>query len=266
MTFEKKYYEMAKHKESKYDVFPRREMAAFLSNNLKSGSDMLDVGCGIAGVLHYIPAVRYTGIETSEFALTEARIIWKDREHTTFTVGKAYELPFESNRFDCVLMMYSLEHFIKPQEALKEAIRVLKPGGHLVIAAPSFELPIFNWPHPTLAHQSLRYKPYWYRLRFFLGCCVDAIGLLFGRRVFRTLSENYTSATGRFEFPDDDLWHVVSAWEVIGFLETNGMQLEKFWEDIPLASRRHARALRLIRSIPTLHYFGTPLVASFKKD
>ena len=52
--------------------------------------------------------------------------------------GTAYEIPFPDNEFESVLCTYVLEHLEEPKLALKEAYRVLKPGGIAIYTVPFF--------------------------------------------------------------------------------------------------------------------------------
>ena len=52
-------------------------------------------------------------------------------------LGDMYEIPFADETFDCVLSTYSTCPLENPMEAVKEMIRVLKPGGILGIAHSS---------------------------------------------------------------------------------------------------------------------------------
>lgn len=53
-------------------------------------------------------------------------------------VGDAHDIPAPDDSFDCVLSTAVLEHLEEPQLALKEACRVLRPGGVGVYTAPLF--------------------------------------------------------------------------------------------------------------------------------
>lgn len=54
-------------------------------------------------------------------------------EPCNFLAGRAEELPFISNSFDWVHMRSVVDHFEDPFKAFKEAYRVLRPDGHLMI-------------------------------------------------------------------------------------------------------------------------------------
>ena len=51
-------------------------------------------------------------------------------------VGSVYRLPFLDNSVDSIFCSAVLEHLLEPQKAMKEIIRVLKPGGYVLIGVP----------------------------------------------------------------------------------------------------------------------------------
>ncbi|TYK66819.1 class I SAM-dependent methyltransferase [Colwellia echini] len=57
----------------------------------------------------------------------------------SFREGDAMNLPYEDNSFDVVLTRYSFHHFLTPEKALQEMIRVCKPGGRVVVADVAIE-------------------------------------------------------------------------------------------------------------------------------
>ena len=50
-----------------------------------------------------------------------------------WVVGDAMNLPFESNTFDVYTISFGIRNVTRPQDALAEAYRVLKPGGRLMV-------------------------------------------------------------------------------------------------------------------------------------
>ncbi len=92
------------------------------------GTRLLDVASGpgfIAGAAAALDA-EVTGLDFSAAMMAEAR-----RRHPaiTFREGDAEALPFEDSSFDAVVMNFGLLHLARPEAAIVEALRVLRPGG-----------------------------------------------------------------------------------------------------------------------------------------
>lgn len=60
-----------------------------------------------------------------------------------FVQGDATDLPFPDSQFDAVTISYGLRNIEDPRKALREMLRVTKPGGQLVIA--EFSTPTAPW-------------------------------------------------------------------------------------------------------------------------
>jgi len=94
------------------------------------GSRVLDVGTGPGPVAARAVERGATavGVDFSESMLAEAR-----RRHpgVEFREGAAEALPFGDGVFDAVVGNFMLHHTARPDDVLKEAFRVLRPGGRM---------------------------------------------------------------------------------------------------------------------------------------
>jgi SAM-dependent methyltransferase len=73
--------------------------------------------------------------------------------------GDGCRLPFSDESFDSVLMLDVLEHISRPEAALAEARRVMRPGGKLLLTIP-FAYPLHDEPHDyqRLTEHGLAYR------------------------------------------------------------------------------------------------------------
>ena len=118
-------YEMCK------DDYP--PMLAELERDLFN--DVLDVGCGTGPVITLLhdkyPEKRYVGLDLTPAMIEVAQA--KGLPNAEFVVGDAENLPFEDASFDAVLCSNSFHHYPNPEAFLREAHRVLRPGGKLIL-------------------------------------------------------------------------------------------------------------------------------------
>ena len=117
----------------------------------KSGAapNVLDVGGGKGRWRQAVPTgakyVVLDVVEPSDLALPES---------VTYVVASAERLPFASESFDVVLMFEVLEHLREPAVALREAARVLRPEGVLVLSTRQ------AWTTHAAPHDFFRYTRY----------------------------------------------------------------------------------------------------------
>jgi 2-polyprenyl-3-methyl-5-hydroxy-6-metoxy-1,4-benzoquinol methylase len=107
------------------------------------GLDLLDAGCGFGALSAFFAAhgARVIGIDANSPRLDVGREVAARRAlDMTLQAGRMEALEFPDRTFDVVVMNNSLCYLVAREDrrsALAEALRVLRPGGHLMIRNPS---------------------------------------------------------------------------------------------------------------------------------
>ena len=117
----------------------RRLKLILASAPVNLSADLVD-GCGVGAYLErLIPhAGRVTGLDIEVDRVREAHSRLLQRGASANLLGGAGELlPFAGNTFDLVLSHEVLEHVQDDRATLREIVRVLKPGGRLVLFCPN---------------------------------------------------------------------------------------------------------------------------------
>lgn len=116
-----------------------------------SGQKLLDVAGGTGDIsfkfLKRAGSGHATVLDITESMLIEGRQraeADKMSDSLDWVVGDAMALPFEDNTFDVYTISFGIRNVTRPQEALNEAFRVLRPGGRLMV------LEFSHLPNPGL--------------------------------------------------------------------------------------------------------------------
>lgn len=169
------------------------------------GQKILEIGSG-CGVTHITWTKKFGvdawGIEPEGegfgTAASLARMMIKanglDTARIVNAVGEA--LPFPDQSFDIVYSTNVLEHTQDPAQVLREAVRVLKPGGTLQIICPNY-LSYFDGHYaafhpPILSNGFFRWwmKWVWRRDPAFAGTIRTEINPFWARRQLRAIAKN----------------------------------------------------------------------------
>ena len=118
--------------------------------------EVLDVGCG-AGALSLLWADaghRVHGLDVNEPLLSLARErAEREGKSIEFKLGSATQLPWSDRSMDVCMVPELLEHVAEWQTCLREFVRILRPGGVLLLTTSNklcpvqqeFNLPLYSW-------------------------------------------------------------------------------------------------------------------------
>jgi arsenite methyltransferase len=130
------------------DIVEQRRATRALFD-LKTGEAVLDVGCGPGFLLAEMADEvgsngRVVGVDVSADMLALARTRCAPKKTVALQEANALALPFVDGEFDVVVSTQVYEYVTAIATALKEAARVLRPGGRLLIVATDWESLVWN--------------------------------------------------------------------------------------------------------------------------
>lgn len=114
-----------------------RENLRLIDNYFPQKGRLLDVGCGTGFFMelaHQSSNWEVFGLDLSDWAVNYAR---QELGIKNISAGTLLEVKLEDNFFDVVVMTELIEHDKSPILLLKEAFRLLKDGGLLLITTPN---------------------------------------------------------------------------------------------------------------------------------
>lgn len=177
-------------------------LAAVVAREARPGDVLLDVGCGYGA---FVLACRAQGLDARGFELAPFEVAIARRRlrrqeadadaGTVFHQGSAERLPFDDAQFDIVTLLNVLEHVPDERPVLDEAMRVLRPGGKLLVICPNYAtlrqeahyhvpwLPLFPRPLASLYLRLLGRNPaffnehIYYRTNWGVLAALRALGL-----------------------------------------------------------------------------------------
>jgi ubiquinone/menaquinone biosynthesis C-methylase UbiE len=154
---------------------------------------VLDVGCG-PGVLAADLLARgceFLGVDGSARMIAECKRRFRGEPRARFAVADAMALPFRDASFDAVTSTGVIDRVLRPERAIAEMGRVLRPGGILILSLPNLLSPYGFWR----SHVVYRAAGLWKRVAGALAAgprrphLASAATLWTPRRALRTVEE-----------------------------------------------------------------------------
>jgi SAM-dependent methyltransferase len=142
---------------------PRLTLTEALDDILEpAAKTIVDVGCGDGAIVRHLAGLGATaiGIEVSEGQLERARK--QAGKSEDYRIASGESLPFADASASAVLFMKSFHHIPEQsmRAALKEAARVLQPGGQLIAIEPLAEGNYFEAMRPIEDETGVRAAAY----------------------------------------------------------------------------------------------------------
>lgn len=110
-----------------------------VAKSAQPGMKVLEVGCGPGTFSERLAGVELTCLDPSEemLAVAKKRVdaarSSRSEASAEYVAATAESLPFRNDSFDRVFCLFSFRDFHDKEKGLEEMLRVLKPGGRLVI-------------------------------------------------------------------------------------------------------------------------------------
>ncbi len=140
----------------------KRRVRALL--DLHPGQQVLDAGAGTGEDAQEMarrvePTGQITGLDLSQIMVDEARRRSQSSNlPVRFLQGDVQRLQFADQTFDRCYADKTFQHLPDPARALAELLRVLRPGGLLVVVDGDHETQVLDSPYPEVTRRFFRFR------------------------------------------------------------------------------------------------------------
>jgi ubiquinone/menaquinone biosynthesis C-methylase UbiE len=214
--------------------FPYTEAAKVISGKV------LELGCGWGRGVDTLTekCEHYTGLDKNQPLIDSLQA--KYPKHTFQTADLPHLTAFEDNTFDFIVTFQVIEHIQDDHKFLKEAQRVLKPGGKIFLTTVNRDYSLSRNPWHIREYKTKELADL--MRKYFSN--VDTKGVGGNQKVWDYYEENKASVNRIMRFDIFDLQHRLPAWVLrrpYEFLnrfnrnklvkQTSGLALEIRWDD-----------------------------------
>lgn len=137
-AFYQSYYDEWDVHERLNDVADTRVDYKHAAAHIPAGAEVIDVGCGPGVFRRHLPHARYTGLDPYAGSDADAVVI---RETIEAYAEK------NAGRYDVATAFHVIEHVPDPRRHAELMVKLLRPGGLLILAAPLHPSPLTEIPN-----------------------------------------------------------------------------------------------------------------------
>jgi len=217
----------------------------------KPGARVLDVGCGVGQVVNRLTQ---QGFEAHGVDVSEPNIARAAKINPLCRMYDGRNLPYPDGHFASAGALNVLEHVEAPEDFIREIVRVVEPGGNVVISSPNFFCAFgFRDYHPKMRGIANKWAN-WKRLREKRRQMREEPDKVRFDRMTPIIKQPFT--------PDDDAIVATNAPEIAFFLERNHCIVTR----TACTDRYVAKPVELALNLfPTRHYMFNAFVVARKK-
>lgn len=135
------YDARAYHSRIPFQRYWQRRRYKHVTRFAKGYRSVLDVGCGSSQILAGVQGMIGLDIQLN-------KLRYDRRYRVPLVAGTVFSLPFADTSVDCVICSEVIEHIPDDPSPLDELLRVLRPGGCLVLGTPDYG----TWVWPTIEY------------------------------------------------------------------------------------------------------------------
>lgn len=134
------------------DLFYKKEIELYKKIGLRDGMTLIECGSGpgflVGNIIRDLPGCSVTALEIDPrfVEILNKNSVKKNKKLFEVKQASIYETELPENYFDFAISRLVMEHLNKPEKAIAELRRILKPGGKLVLVSNDFAYHLLTYP------------------------------------------------------------------------------------------------------------------------